>query len=171
VLATLDRFAVRPATPRDAEGIGRVYVDSWRASYRGILPDAYLDQLDPRMRAALHHRNLTDGEDLHLVAFDTTHGDIVGFCDAGQSRRGGPWRSEIYTLYLLAHAKRHGLGRELFERARRDLDGESLIIWVLEKNHHARRFYDALGGTLGGRFQSRIGGATVIEQAYVWDRY
>ena len=147
-----------------------MYTESWRASYRGILPDAYLDQLDARTRAAIHRKNLLDGEDLHLVAFDTTHGDLVGFCDAGRNRRGGPWVYEIYTLYLLTHAKRHGVGRELFERARRTFGGKSLIIWVLEENRHARRFYEALGGQLGGRFQSRIGGATVIEQAYVWER-
>jgi ribosomal protein S18 acetylase RimI-like enzyme len=105
---------------------------------------------------------------LHLVAFDTTYGEIVGFCDAGRSRR-GPWAGEIYTLYLLDHAKRHGLGRQLFDRARAYFGGRSLVIWVLEDNHHARRFYEALGGRAGARIQSRVGGATVTEQSYVWE--
>ena len=165
MLATLDRFAVREASPEDADAIGVVYTRSWQSSYRGILPDAYLDGLDPGARARMHRRNLLDGEDLHLVAYDTTYGGIVGFCDAGTNRRGGPWAREIYTLYLLDHAKRHGLGRQLFERAR---GTRSLIIWVLEHNHHARRFYEALGGKAAHRVQSRIGGVLVTEQAYVW---
>ena len=170
MLATLDRFAVREATPLDAEGIGAVYARSWRSSYRGILPDAYLDGLDPRVRAVAYRNNLTDGRDLHLVAYDTTHLDIVGFCDAGGARRGVPYASEIYTLYLLDHAKMHGLGRQLFELARARLGGRSLIIWVLEKNAHARRFYEALGGRAAGKFRSTIGGAIVTEQSYVWEK-
>ncbi len=146
-----------------------MYTQSWRSSYRGILPDTYLDRLDWRARAEIHRKNLADGEDLHLVACDTTFGDIVGFCDAGKSRRGGPWASEIYTLYLLDHAKRHGLGRQLFDRVRAYFGGRSLVIWVLEANHDARWFYEALGGRAAGRVQSRIGGATVTEQSYVWE--
>jgi GNAT superfamily N-acetyltransferase len=172
VLATLDRFSVRVATPLDAEAIGLVYTRSWQSSYRGILPDPYLDRLDARQRAAAQRKNLTDGEDLHLVAYDTTFLEIVGFCDAGMNRRGGPWAGEIYTLYLLDHAKRHGIGRQMYERARTWLDDNALrglIIWVLAANHHARQFYEALGGRLGPRMQSRVGGALVTEQAYVWD--
>jgi GNAT superfamily N-acetyltransferase len=169
VLATLERFAVRKATPRDADGIGAVYTQSWRSSYRDILPRAYLAGLDPAQRAASYRENLSNGEGLHLVAYDTTYFDIVGFCDAGRSRRGVRWEREIYTLYLLDHAKRHGLGRQLFDSARAYFGGRSLIIWVLEANEDARWFYEALGGRAGGRYQSRIGGATVTEQSYVWE--
>lgn len=168
MLATLDRFAVREAQPLDAAGIGKVYVESWRSSYRGILPAAYLASLDPRVRAAAYRNNLSDGQDLHLVAYDTTHLDIVGFCDAGAARRPGA-AYEIYTLYLLDHAKLHGLGRAFFDAVRDRLRG-SLMIWVLERNQHARGFYEALGGRRGSSVQSRIGGATVTEVSYVWEK-
>lgn len=152
----------------DAAGIGKVYVESWRSSYRGILPDAYLASLDPRVRAAAYRNNLNDGRDLHLVAYDTTHLDIVGFCDAGTARRAGAaW--EIYTLYLLDHAKLHGLGRAFFDEVRARLLG-SLCIWVLEHNQHARGFYAALGGKQGGSVQSRVGGAIVTEVSYLWEK-
>lgn len=40
---------VRPATDGDDRlAIGQVYVDSWRAAYRGLIPQAYLDGLDAR---------------------------------------------------------------------------------------------------------------------------
>ena len=35
-------ITIRPANVRDAAAIARVRIDSWRATYRGIIPDAYL---------------------------------------------------------------------------------------------------------------------------------
>ena len=37
--------AIREATASDASGIARVHVDAWRATYRGIVPDAHLDAM------------------------------------------------------------------------------------------------------------------------------
>ena len=36
---------IRTATPEDARAIAEVHVASWRAAYRGVLPDTYLDRL------------------------------------------------------------------------------------------------------------------------------
>ena len=47
----------------------------------------------------------------------------------------------------------------------------SMAVWVLDNNHHARRFYEALGGRESSRFSSRVGGFPVVELAYVWDRF
>ena len=37
----MTRFAVREAVLADAQGIADVSADSWRTSYRGILPDLF----------------------------------------------------------------------------------------------------------------------------------
>ena len=37
---------IRPATSGDAPGIARVQVLTWQQTYRGILPDPFLDGLD-----------------------------------------------------------------------------------------------------------------------------
>jgi GNAT superfamily N-acetyltransferase len=167
------RFAIRAATLADAEAIARVYVDSWRSSYRGILPDALLDRIDVGQRTASRRRILRDAAGLNLVAYETTHRELVGLCDAGPSRRPGPWAGEVYAIYLLHHARRHGLGRDFFARVMAWLRARqmtSMIVWVLENNPHARRFYEALGGRVGPRVSSRLGDVAVVEVAYVWDR-
>ena|SRR6188474_1543709 len=167
------RFAIRAARPEDAEGIARAHTASWRTSYRGILPEAVLARIDVDQRTASWHRVLRDPSVLTLVAYDTTHRDIVGFCDAGRSRGDTGYAGEIYRLYFEHHARRHGLGREIFEHVCDWLRAQrlaSLIIWVLDGNHHARRFYEAMGGRAGPRMGSRVSGFPVVEQAYVWDR-
>ncbi len=167
----LARFAVRAATIADADAIARVHAASWRTSYRGILPDHLLDRIDVGQRAASRRAILRDGAGLHLVAHDTTHHDIVGFCDAGPSRRPGPWQGEIYAIYLAHHAKRHGLGAAMLERALAWFGARgdrAMVIWVLENNAHARRFYEAQGGRLASRLDTRVGGHPVVELAYLW---
>lgn len=167
------RFAIREATLDDAEDIARAHTASWRTSYRGILPEAVLARIDVDQRAEAWRRVLTDRTKLALVAYDVTHRDIVGLCDAGPSRRDGGHAGEIYRFYLEHHARRHGLGREMFERVidwLRAQDRHSLIIWVLDTNQHARRFYEAMGGRAGRRVPSTVSGFPVVELAYVWDR-
>jgi GNAT superfamily N-acetyltransferase len=165
------RFAIRPARLDDADGIARAHTESWRTSYRGILPDAVLARIDVDQRAASWRRTLQDGSMLTLVAYDVTHRDIVGLCDAGPSRR-DPGAGEVYRMYLEHHARRHGLGREMFEQVTQWLRSQSvrsLVIWVLDNNHHARRFYEAMGGRPGRRVPSSVSGFPVVELAYVWD--
>jgi len=36
---------IRRATPADARAIAQVRVDAWRVTYRGMIPDAYLDAM------------------------------------------------------------------------------------------------------------------------------
>lgn len=169
----MTRFAVREAVLDDAEGIARVHTDSWQTSYRGILPDTVLDRIDVGQRADSRRKILRDHSVFQLVAYDVTHGDIVGFCDAGASRRHVPYAGEVYAIYLAHRAKRHGIGQEMWERVQAWFvasDMRSMIVWVLENNQHARRFYEAMGGRQGVKLQSRVGGYPVVELSYVWDR-
>jgi GNAT superfamily N-acetyltransferase len=167
------RFAVREAKLDDADGIARAHVASWRESYRGILPDSLLDRMDVGQRVSTRQRILRDRSIFQLVAFDRTHGDIVGFCDAGPSRRDPSFAGEVYAIYLVQRAKRYGIGREMFDRVKDWLVAagrRSLIVWVLEDNHHARQFYAALGGRVAARLPTSVGGFAVVEIAYAWDR-
>lgn len=168
----MTRFAIRPAALDDAAAIARVHTESWRVSYRGILPDAVLDQIDVGQRRASRERILTAPGGLHLVAYEVSNGEIVGFCDAGASRSPG-YAGEVYAIYFAHRAKRYGLGTEMFEQVRDWLPSRgmhSMIVWVLANNPHARRFYEAVGGRIGHTKQTRVGGFPVIEQAYLWDR-
>jgi GNAT superfamily N-acetyltransferase len=189
----MSRFGVREAKLGDAEMIARAHTESWRASYRGILPDTVLDRIDVGQRIETRRRILRDRSIFQLVAYDLTHGDVVGFCDAGTPRRHMPYAGEIYAIYLVQHAKRHGLGQQMFERVQgyfaagehhlRTSSGSAartgkagpcdrtMVIWVLEHNVHARGFYVAMGGRAGPTIRSTVGGFAVTEVAYVWDRF
>lgn len=163
------RFGVRDAQLADAAAIAHVQVASWRESYRGILPAALLSAMNPVLRVPARESALRDVHQHHFVAYDRTHGDIVGYASAGLARRERTGAGELFEIYLLDRAKCYGLGRELFERAcewTRSRGHHELVVWVLEGNRHARGFYAAMGGQLAGRVTSSVRGFPVVELAY-----
>lgn len=168
---SIARFGVRPAALADATEIARVQTASWQSSYRGILPDSILDTMDPVRRIGSRREILQDSAALNLVAYDTTHGDLVGFANAGPSRRQGQLVGELYEIYILDRAKRYGLGRELFDVVSdwcRSRHMATMVVWVLENNAHARRFYEAMGGQVSGQTHSTVRGYRVVEVSYLY---
>lgn len=43
---------LRPARPGDEAAVAQAHVRAWQQGYRGLLPDDYLDRLDPLARAS-----------------------------------------------------------------------------------------------------------------------
>jgi GNAT superfamily N-acetyltransferase len=163
-------FIIRDAVLEDADAIARVSAESWRSSYRGVLPDEVLASIDVDKRAAKRRDLLRAGEGLYLVARDAR--ELVGFCDAGPHRDGAPGRGEVYAIYLLERVKRRGLGGKLFRCAQAWLAARGMpvvSVWVIEANSPARRFYEALGGRATVTKQSNVSGVPVVEVEYVWD--
>jgi GNAT superfamily N-acetyltransferase len=167
---------LREARQQDASAIARVHVDSWRSTYRGIVPEGYLAEMsyedyEDRWRGWL--RNVGEPRLAFRVA-ELPSGRIVGFASGGP--RHGPlytdYAGELYTLYLLREHQRAGIGRRLLSSVARGLaEGGtySLLAWVLARNP-SRRFYEAVGGELLGSQEIEIGGARLEEVAYGWQR-
>jgi len=166
------QFVLFPAGPADAEALARVHVTSWRETYRGLLPDAYL----ARMSEAAHARRfghllLRPGpDDVTLAAADRW--GLVGYAQGGPSRRRVAGEAEIATLYLVRAAQNRGLGQRLLSETARALAARgagSLVISVLRDNFGARGFYEHLGGEPEpARQEPGPGGSLFYEVAYRW---
>lgn len=167
-------MTIREAIPQDAAGIARVHVESWRTTYPGIMPQEHLDALSYSDRERTWHKILCgDGTTKTLVyVAETDVGEIVGFVAGGAERAGDPdFRGEISALYLLQSQQGRGLGRRLVQTFAQRLSQEgyrTLLIWVNVHNP-ARRFYEALGGTLARTGQREIRGVTYDDAGYGWD--
>jgi ribosomal protein S18 acetylase RimI-like enzyme len=164
---------VRPAVVADATGIADVHVRSWQGAYRGLIPQPYLDGLDPAQRVPLWTRRA--GGDWTtggcLVAADET--GVVGFADFGPSRDADADQEqvgEVAAIYLLPRAWGTGCGRALMTAALDHLraDGyRQVTLWVLDTNDRARRFYQAAGFAADGAERvEEIGGSQVREVRY-----
>ena len=165
-------MSVRIATPDDAVVIERIRTDTWRATYRGQMPDAVLDGLGYDATRRRQHMSEMPPERFVLVAL---HGpDVVGFCNGGPSRiEQTEYSGEIYAIYVLPAHQGHGHGSALLRAGARELvarGSRGMLIWVLRENDPSRTFYERMGGSyLPDRDEVReIEGATVTESAYAW---
>ena len=147
-------IAIRAATPADAPAIGRIHVESWRESHRGLLSENLLDSVSALVRAAMWRGALESERPILLFVAQRTSGDLVGFVGGGSSRTTSlPHDAEVYAIYVLRPAQRRGCGRRLMAALADALLARgftSLSLWVLEENANARRFYERLGGAVVG---------------------
>lgn len=163
---------IREADAADAPAIARVHVESWRTTYRGIVPDDYLANLSVERRARFWAETLgrRDAPEFAYVATDET-GAVIGFAAGGPEREGDPvYTGEVYAIYLLAEARGRGIGSRLMRTVAErlaEVGREAMLVWVAAENPF-RRFYGALGGLPVRERQITVGGASLAEVAYGW---
>ena len=162
---------IRAAIEADVPAIARVDVETWRATYAGILPDHLLLALSERQRAAAWTRFVTRRPGDTVIAVERGHG-IVGFGSCGVQRNPEMnYAGEIFTLYLLPDFQGRNIGRQLllalFARLIR-AGQNSTLLWVL-KDNPSRFFYERLGGRTVATKKFEMGKGVRVEAiAYAW---
>jgi GNAT superfamily N-acetyltransferase len=142
---------VRQAEPADAGSVALVHVRSWQAAYRGLIPQDYLDALDPAQRERQWREWLTGPHrttETWVVEHPTD--GVIGFVTlcASRDEDAGPETGEVAGLYVFASHWGTGAGRLLISEAMRRLartGKTTATLWVLETNDRARRFYESAG--------------------------
>ncbi len=164
---------IRTARLLDAEGIAGVHVASWQETYRGIMPQRFLDARTVKDRTALWELSLSQlGQGKVVLVAEEADGGIVGFVSGGPARieEFGPG-AEIYALYVLKRHQGRGLGRALFDDCRaalRQAGMERLTLSVLRANP-SRGFYLKMGGRPVGRGEVVRGGQLLAEERFLWE--
>ena len=150
-----------------------VHVDTWRAAYRGIVPDGYLDGLSYNESERLWQDAIEAGDGCVFVAEDGA--EVFGFASGSLrerfSRELREYEGELKTLYVLPSRKGAGAGRQLVGAVARhlvDRGVNSMLLWVFAQNRAARGFYESLGGVPVAEDGFELGGACLSEVAYGW---
>jgi ribosomal protein S18 acetylase RimI-like enzyme len=164
-------IVVREAKASDASGVARVHVETSRAAYRGLLPEETLSLMTFERRLASWSETLTGGGG-EFVYVAERQGHVVGFASGGPERGGeAEYDGELYTVYVLPSEQRRGAGRLLTLAVAERLAREgfrAMLLWSLEGNEDARRFYESLGGAPAGRKTNERAGRVLAEVAYGW---
>lgn len=162
---------IRLAKESDAAGIAKVHVDSWRTTYKGIVPDAYLfETLTYETRMKNWQGNLGRG---HVFVAEDEEQGIVGFANGGKERSGRypKYDGELYAIYILKEFQKKEIGRKLMAHVVDYLVNNgfhSMLVWVLEENP-SRTFYEKTGGKCVDVETIQIGGRNLQELAYGWE--
>jgi len=168
----MNSISLRRAGPGDAPAIARVRVEGWRTTYRGMIPDAYLDGMEVDASTAMWDRVLTAGPSTTSVFVADHAGEIVGF--AGGTMLVAPRHgidAELVAIYLRREYQHAGLGRRLVGAvvdAQRAHGASGLITWVIAGNKGARAFYERLGGELLVEQPFQWDGLDLVEVGYGW---
>ena len=147
------QITYRKATVEDAPAVAKVHVESWRKSFAGIVPQAFLDNLwiEKRERA---FREGFGAADYKMFVAETAQNEIVGFADFGKSRESGfRFEAELYAIYLLPEFQGRKIGENLFKLCQREMiaDGaNSMYLTALAVSPY-KSFYEKMGGEFVGK--------------------
>jgi len=144
------RPILEPARPTDAEAIGQILSD-W------IDETAWMPRIHKREAEQAFARDLVAKG---WVSVARRCGRVAGFL----ARDG----EEVVALYVAAHARGHGVGAALIDRAKKK--SRCLSLWTFQFNEPARAFYERHGFIE----VERTGGAGNDEKLpdirYVWEK-
>ena len=150
----------------DLYAISDIYEQSWKYAYKGMIPQSYLDSI-PRGRWV---NGIGKAGNTDLVMEE--NGRLIGTARICASRweKYKDW-GEVVSIYLLPDHIGKGCGRQLFERCTdelRRMGYNRIMLWVLEENVRARRFYERNGFRANGDFlDDNIGGKDMREIMYI----
>lgn len=146
--------------------ISDIYEQSWKYAYNGIIPQDYLASI-PKGRWC----NTVKREGFNsLVAVENDKLiGTLGFCSSR-------WENystygEIVSIYLIPEYIGKGIGQKLFDAGILELKKQGytdILLWVLEDNIRARRFYEKNGFTPNNeKLVDNIGGKDLTEIMYI----
>jgi ribosomal protein S18 acetylase RimI-like enzyme len=161
---------VRRARLEDARAIAQVHAETWREAYEHVFGAERLASVTTDARLAQWERILAAGQsDVFVVPAADGADGIVGFVSTGDSRDADA-EAELFAIYVLPGAWGTGAGSALMragvEAMRLRASGDA-VLWVLDDNPRARRFYEREGWTLDGeRKEDEYLGLRVAEVRY-----
>lgn len=163
-MSSIKEISLRRATVADAEAIAQVRIESWRVTYRGMIPDSYLDGMQ-LADSVQHWRSilevLPEKADRLCVFVAESEGQLIGFASGmllPETKLG--MQAELSAIYLRPAWQGCGIGRRMLQKVARTLQSlgaESLLVWVISANLAARKFY------------AEMGAALLLEQGFNWD--
>jgi ribosomal protein S18 acetylase RimI-like enzyme len=162
---------IRKAIEEDVDGIAIVHINSWKTTYKGILPDQYLSSMNLEAKKKNWLRNLKMLHNATFVA-ENANGEIIGFAAGGPEQTNDPhFQGEVYAIYFLREYQKQGLGRKMIKAVIHELmkmEHQNLIIWALKDNPSCG-FYRALGGQVIAEKTVKMAGIELIEVGFGWE--
>jgi ribosomal protein S18 acetylase RimI-like enzyme len=159
---------LRTGKDLDFEAVGRVHWRSRSAAYAHILAPETLGGGSAEALGEWWSERWKWEQETHRLTVADRDGEIVGFTYVGPSETDGA--VELYAIHVVPELVGTGIGRELMANALeqlKEIGGERAVLWVLEENDRARRFYDR-GGWVpdGGTRVEAVSGQPVPQLRY-----
>ncbi|MDK8172346.1 GNAT family N-acetyltransferase [Curtobacterium sp. C1] len=127
---------IRVAELDDAEAVAAFQVRAWEQTYRGLVPDTFLDAPSSQDRRARWAGRIRRGERRVLLA--SARDVVLGVSSTARTSEPGLPAMELCTLYVDAAAQGTGMSDQLLDAA---LGRAAAHLLVFSVNERAKRFY------------------------------
>ena len=127
----------------DRLAISKIYEESWKYTYKGIIPQEYLNSI-PEGRWSKNFDR--PGWKTLVCIVDGKYIGTSSFCKSRFEQF--PDCGEIISIYFLPEYMGKGYGKKLLETSileLKKLGFDELFLWVLDDNIKAKNFYEHLG--------------------------
>ena len=145
---------IRRVCPGDEDRLAYVQTESWKAAFREIVPAEILAECTELEPARAMYRRLLNDDfgNGYLLELDSKAHCIAWWSEARDEDMAGC--AELICIHSLPENWRKGHGKAMMERLLADVKEagyETLVLWVLEKNTSAIRFYESFGFAPSGK--------------------
>jgi GNAT superfamily N-acetyltransferase len=160
--------SLRTGADFDLWAVGALHYRSRGDAYAGILAADTLARLSAESLSAWWSERWKWEQETHRLTVAEADGRLAGFTYVGPSETAGA--AELYAIHVEPALVGTGVGRLLMANALDQLaevGGDRAVLWVLEANERARRFYDRGGWAPDGgtRFEA-VNGEPVAQLRY-----
>ena len=142
-------YLIRKRTKDDCKAVAHVVTIAWNETYKGIVPEWFLEQLknNEEERATKSYNEFDENDNNQFVL--EVDNKIVGFVNFGiTSDKEYQNCGEIFALYIVSKYKGNGFGRKLVEAAKNEMKniGYDKMIIACLKGNPSNEFYKHIGG-------------------------
>lgn len=141
-------YIIRRRTKEDCKAIAHVVTVGWNETYKGIVPDYFLEELKTNEEERANNMlSKFDENNNHQFVLEINN-EVVGFVNFGASEDEEYKCGEIIALYIISKYKGLGLGKKLVEAATKELKemGFNSMIIACLKGNPSNEFYKHIGG-------------------------
>ena len=168
-------YLIKEIEKKDIYDFMYVNTMSWTETYKGIIDDSFLEKIVNELEKNVERQvNLFDkykSEDPNYKRYILyVNNESVGVIGLGDSRVDGyKDAGELYCIYLLKKAQKHGYGKIMFDYAKdriKELGYKSMIVQCL-KDNKTNEFYKHMGCVLIDSKLRKIGDKEYMENVYL----
>ena len=160
---------IRLAQKPDLAIIAKIRIDNWRTTYKGLLPQGFLDELDYEKETNSWEEFIK--KDLHQVYVAIDKNDVIlGFAGIkpfeNESNIG-----ELHALHTSQAARGKGAGKALIYYVAAYFKNQNINemrLWVVTGNDKAEAIYKHLGAEIYITRVDKINGTDVPEIGMRW---
>ena len=140
-------ISIRDGRLADGENIARLHTESWQQTYRGLMPDRYLDEELPGIMRARWAALLAQRLDGDILLVDETDGAFAGFFYARPDAV-RPAHLLFDNMHVDAALRSRGIGAALMRHAAAialELGWRKGVLYLIAGNERAGGLYERLG--------------------------